>query len=257
MEDIEKPSADIFSTIPKDETATIIIPLYGFLKEQVVPDLTVEVLNVALFRLRSFFHKVSFVFVGEKGRVDDKVLNALVNRKIQRDTKGVEVEAHATYAMYLNEGIRYALENTTSKYFICANPWVMFGKDAIDVLLERINRVDVSVCSGFDLRKDNIPAADFDSHRYNPAQEFIGFDINLFGFTRPVAEQLTIDVNYQTKEYLRFDISQYIHSKAQNVISSQAIPIYSLDIDWSTLEGEDETNADKARFQEKWGFIPS
>jgi hypothetical protein len=253
----ETVSPDIFATIPKEDSVAFVLPLYGFTKDSLVKGLSAESLQVALFRLRSFFHKAYYIFVAEKDRIDERTLNILIGMQVAGNVKGIEVESKSTFGMYLEEGMRYALDNTSSKYIVCASPWIMIGKDSVDVLLERVNRIDVAVCSAFDVKKENVQPADFDSHKFVPVQEFINFDLNLFGFTKQIGDTITFDPRYKTKEMLQQDIFQVLHSRNQNVITSQGVPVYSFDVDWSLIEGKDELDSDREYFKNKWGFYPA
>ena len=262
VKDYEKadvtPESNAFSTVPKEDTCTIIVPLYGYYRDSVIKGLDAEVLRVSLLRLRSFYHKVYYVFVGERGRVDSSVYNVLIGKSMSGNTLGVEVEQNSTYSTYLDEGLKFALERTTSKYFICVNPWLLTGKNTVDTMIERVNKTDIAVCSSYDFRKAGVDAAVFDNYKYNPAREYrdSAFDINFFGFTRPVAEKTVIDVTYRTREYLEQDMFQTFHSKGHNIVISQNMPIYSFEFDWSLLESEEDSEIDKAYFQKKWGFLP-
>ena len=267
---IEEIPKDIFQTIPPSETVTIIVPLYGYFKENVIPELTSEIkydelvngkkversiypLSISLSKIRSFFHKVYYIFVAEQGRVDLNTRNILLGKSMGGNSKGLDIEPYSTYSMYLDEGLKYALEKTDSKYLICINPWIMVTKSTIDQLLERINRIDIEVCSGYNAKKD-VSAEDFEDCKFTPIKEFNNLDINLFAFRRSLAERISIDIDYKTKEMFEKDLQQTFHSKNETVISSQIAPYFHFDVDWTPIEGEEEIAQDKARFLNKWKF---
>ncbi|MHB8483464.1 MAG: hypothetical protein ACYDBV_12150 [Nitrospiria bacterium] len=256
----------ILDSIPKSETVAIVVPLYGMFRDGVIPELTEEfeydgkkstVFQTSMSRLRSYKHKYYYVFVGEKGRVSDSVMHSIMGKNLAGNTRGVEVEQHATYAMYVDEGIRYALENLDSKFIVVAAPWLMLKEESIDSIMAVTNGIGSDVTSGFDLRRDNVSPADFENHVYNPPRRFWGINVNFFGANRSVLESIKIDTGYKTQTYFERDLWQIMQSKGLTSFMFQDIMVYSVDIDWSPLEGTPEREDDKARFLQKWGFAPA
>lgn len=257
------PAPDIFATIPKEETATIIVPLYEMTKDSLVPVITHEMLQVALLRLRSFFHKSYLVFVGESGRTTNEALAVVQGHLAAHNAVYTEIEQFSSFGMYLQAGLKAGLEQTESKYFIFATPWQMVGSSSVDVLLERINRIDIAMCSGFDTRLpvpsigyEGVSPADFDSVKFNPPREFLGIDVNFFGMTKTIADTLQFDPTYSTRSMLQQDLFQVLKSRQSYAAITQQVPIYTFDIDWSPIEDEQAISADKEYFKSKWGFLP-
>jgi len=250
------PKPDIFATIPPEETVAIIIPMYEMTKDGLVPAVNYQMLEVALLRLRSYFHKTFKIFVGEKTRTTDEALGVVQGHLAAKNALLVDTDEFATLGMYIQDGLEAAKQHTTSKYFIVATPWQMVGNASVDVLLERSNKVDVGIVSGFDVRSAGVAPADFDTYKFNPPREFRALDINFWCITRAVADSLVIDPKYQTQEILQRDIFQLMHARGYNVIQSQQAPIYTFAIDWTPAEGEKELAEDKEYFKSKWGFIP-
>ena len=247
-------SQNVVQTIPSEELITFVVPLYGYTKERGLEVLSKELIGAFLYRLRSFLHNSQYVFVAEKNRVNEDILNLIANNIERNRIKIIETESYSYYSDYLKIGLEFASEELKTRYIICASPWIILGKDTVDVLLERINKTDVGVCSAYDVRKDGVNGNELDTHMYSPCFEYRAFDINLFALTKSVADQMIIDPNYKTKKCLESDIYQIMGTKNYNVISSQYAPFYSLDIDWSVLESRDEEKDDKMLFQSKWGY---
>jgi hypothetical protein len=250
------PKPDIFATIPPEETAAIIVPMYEMTKDNLIPAVNYQMLEVALLRLRSYFHKTFKIFVGEKARTTDEALGVVQGYLAAKNALLVDTDDYATLGMYLQDGLDAAMNSTTSKYFIFATPWQMVGNSSVDVLLERSNKVDVGIVSGFDVRSAGVAPADFDEYKFNPPREFRALDLNFWCITRTVADSLKFDPKYQTQKLLERDIFQLMHSRGYNVIQSQQAPMYTFAVDWSVTEGDVETAEDKEYFKSKWGFIP-
>jgi hypothetical protein len=255
------PAPDIFATIPKEQTVTIIVPLYEMVKDGPITVINYQMLEVALLRLRSYFHKSYLVFIGEINRTSNDTLAVVQGHIAAHNTLYSEVEPFSSLGMYLQQGIDVGRTQTDSQYFIFATPWQMIGNHSIDVLLERINRPDVAICSGFDTRLpavhigfNGISPAEFDNVIFNPAREMLGININLFGMTKAIADTIQFDPNYQTRQMLEHDLFQLMKSRSSNVIISQQVPIYTFKFDWSAIEGQDAIAADNTYFQQKWGF---
>lgn len=253
----EGPKPDIFATIPAEETVAIIIPLYEMVKDGLIPAINYQMLEVSLLRLRSYFHKTFKIFVGEKTRTTDEALSIVQGHLAAKNALLVDTDEFATFGMYLQDGLDAAKQHTTSKYFIIATPWQMVGNDSLDVILERVNKIDVGVVSGFDVRGVGVEPGDFDAYKFNPPREFTSLDLNFWGITRAVAEGLQFDLKYQTRQMLERDMFQTLHSRGYNAITSQQAPIYTFNIDWTPLEGDKEKTEDLEHFKSKWGFIPA
>ena len=128
-------------------------------------------------------------------------------------------------------------------------------------MLERLNRGDVSIVSGFDLRtydnngKIGIPADEFNDYKFNPPRAFSGFDWNFWAMNRQTAQMITLDIDYKTHYFFERDMIQQLGQKRFVFESSQFFPIYSFDVDWKLVESETDFFEDGQRFLDKWHFI--
>lgn len=253
MTNQEEASTDIFATIPKEETVCFIVPMYGYIQGYDV--LNSEILQIFLYRLRSFFHQAYYVFVAERETIDKESFSILSGRVMQGNVKVVETEKHSTLSMYFETGLDFAINKMNSNYFVFATPWTVLGKDSVDVAIERVNKTDIGICSGFDVRKDDVKPEDFEAKRYSPAMEYKNFDVNFFAFNRAVAETIKVDTSFLSRDIFGRDIERYIRTRGYIVITSQSVPFYSYDIDWSFIEEEKNRVEDIKRFRDKWGYL--
>jgi len=245
---------NVFKTIENSETATIIVPLYCYTKDNTIKELDDMTFRMAMLKVRSYFHKIYIVFVAEKGNVNSSIMNILMGKKLGGNCLGTEVDTLSTMGMYIEEGITFALEKTNSNYFVVFNPWNMLADDSIDMLLERANKQDIDICSGYDVAKEKVSDIEFETYQFNPVREFQSLDTNLFGFKRSVAERMVVDINYQTKKYLDRDLWQLLKTKGITAISSQAVKYFPFNINWEPIEGNAEVEQDKQYFIKKWGY---
>jgi len=255
--------SDWTGVVPRESKIAVIVPMYGYWSDVEVRELTPETLQVSLLRLLSYKHKVYYIFVGENSRVPADVKHILAGRVAGGNVLSVEVQPFSPFGDYLSEGISTALEETDAQFVVVANPWTIVQKDSLDKLVERINRSDVSIVSGYDLRthesggKIGVPSEEIDSYVFNPPIEIKDFNLNFWGMTRQRAEMLKVDVNFRTHYFLPRDVWQISNQAGLEVISSQFFPIYTLPVDWKNLEEKEEFDADYARFMEKWRFDPA
>lgn len=238
-----------------DSKVAVVIPLYGFWKDTPTEQLTPDVLQVSMSRLLTRKHKAYFIFVGEPERIDEKTWNHVIKHIQAGNTLGCEVEAFANYSKYVTAGINKAMTETDAEYIVMFNPWNILHEDSLDVLLERINRRDVGIASAYDVRGEVEPEF-FDDYKISLPKEERDFNFNFWGFTRAVASEVRFDEGYKTHYFLPRDFWNEIGRKSNEVIVSQFIPIYSLDLDWTLLEDLADYEADKAYFTKKWGFAP-
>lgn len=247
---------DILSTVPPDQTVAIIIPLYGYWKDLANSELNLDVLKYTLSRATSFHNKIYFLFPCEAPRLDNEVKNYLVGKQLAGNAVGVEVEPFATYADYVNEGIEFALEETDARFLIVMNPWIAVREGGLDRMLNLLNRADVSACSGYDMRKKNLPDTELDTYEFNPPQDTVGFDINFFGITRPVADMMRFDIGYRSTAFLSRDFYEEMRRNGYSLLLTEQIPFYSFPVSWKDLEDPGDFAQDKQKFNEKWRFDP-
>lgn len=256
-------NSDWVGTVPPEAKVAVIIPLYGYWSELPVPQMTAQVLQVLLLRLKCYRNKMYFIFVGESNRLEKDVRDIIAGKKLGGDTRAIAVEAYASYNEYIVEGLNAILEDTDSQFVLVANPWIMLKDGVVDEMVERLNRKDVGIVSGFDTRSYKhaggigIPAEQLDTYQFNPPVEDNAFDWNFWGMTRQTAEMFKLDPEYQTHYFSSVDSWAYQFSAGMTVITSQFLPFYSFDIDWKLLESEEDFQKDYQRFLTKWKFDPS
>ena len=262
MSDI--PGTDFISTIPPDETVSVIVPLHGLTQEQAVGGLNVQTLTATLSRLSSAKNKIYLFFVGEGENLASGVIEAISGYLTAHNAVAVNVPTGSTLGYYINVGVKEAIAQTKSKFFVVVTPYQMLGEHSIDILLEGLNKGNIGVLSGFDLAKkcsaigynEPITAEQFDAFQFNPARSFNGININFFGLSRPMAELLSIDETYKTNELLQQDAFYGLRGRVTMAIH-QGIPTYSFTLDWSGVETPEVIGADSAYFLKKWGFSPT
>lgn len=252
-------------TIPSETKIAVVLPMYGFWSDVEVQELTAQVLQTSLFRLKTEQNKLYFIFVAENSRTTQDIRNIVIGKKQGGNVLAIDIEPFSTYGQYLEEGLDIAKTETDAKFIVVVNPWTIVRNNSIDALIERINKSDVSVVSGFDLRTfqdtgrglNGVPASDLDTFGFNPPIELRDFECNFWGLTKQMAEILTIDPEYKTHYFLARDVWQTSFQRGLEVISSQFFPVYTLPVDWTTLETREDFEHDKKRFMEKWKFDPN
>jgi hypothetical protein len=111
------------------------------------------------------------------------------------------------------------------------------------------------IVSGFDV-KEKVQPESFDEYIASFPNEDKAMNIDFIGMPRAGADMLKIDCDIKTKRFTEKDIWQRMYRNGYGVITSQRIPIYSFDIDWTYLESDEMFNTDKEAFIKKWGFNP-
>lgn len=242
------------SSTPQSKCA-VIVPLYGFWSDAPTEQMTAEVLQVALSRLKSTNHHLYLLFVCEWQRTPPEIQNIIAGYQKGGNAMYVESRPFTTYSEYVYEGLQSGLETTDARFLMVFNPWIMIREDGIDQMIERTNRGDVGIVSGYET-KTLIEAKDFDIHKFNLPKEDRDLHLNFLCMTRQFAEIISFDEEYKTHYFLARDWWQSMYSKGFEVISSQFIPVYSFDVDWSLIEDIDWYEQDKKHFIEKWKFDP-
>ena len=247
---------DYISTVPPDQTVAIIIPLYGYWKDVTAPELNLDVLKYVLSRIKSYHNKTYFLFPCETQRLSPEIKNYLLGLQLGGNALGVDVEQYSTYSDYINEGILFALEETDSQVLLIINPWIAVKPGSIDKMIQTLNRPDVAICSGFDLRKDGVTDDEADTYVYNPPQDLVGLDLNFVGMKRQVAEMIKIDTTYKTPSFLSRDFFEEAARAHIPALLTQHLLFYSFEVSWSELEDPGDFDYDHSRFLEKWRFEP-
>lgn len=257
-----KTQTDWTELIPKEETAAIIVPLFGYFKDSPVQQFTVKSLQYSLSRVHTSNLKSYIIFVAESDRIPLEIQQFLVTNYSAGNIKGAHVDRDSSYIEYIEEGIDVALNETDAKFIVVVNPWISIREGEIDNMLERLNKGDVSIVSGFDLKtyKNNgtvgIPAEEFDTFVFNPPQASPGFNWNFWAMMRQTAQMITLDIDYKTHYFFERDMIQQFGQKGFIFEQNQNFPIYSFDVDWKLVEPEAEFFEDGQRFLDKWHFSP-
>lgn len=247
---------DNFMTVTAKSKVAVIVPLYGYWRDDEQAQLTPEVLKVVLDRIYSSVHQIYMIYTAEPERIPQNIANILLGRVKGGNAKGIKISKGGSYGEYVREGMDYALEETEAQYILIVNPWVMIQQGGIDTLIDRLNHGDdAKIISGYDLRNFLDPER-FEEFKAQIPKEERDITFNLAGMTRQIAEMITLDENFHTHKYVERDLWQSMYTKGFEVITSQRIPIFSFEVDWKLYEPEDLVGQDKSHFLEKWGFDP-
>lgn len=233
----------------------VVIPLYGFWKDSPDSQLVADVLQVALSRLRSSVHHMYFLFVGEAERLPKEVISVIAGHTAAGNTRGVFVPSFCSYGEYMKEGLAAALEDTDAPFVLFFNPWIVLKQDSVDQLIERVNRRDVAIASAYNVNH-LVDAGQFDEYKIDLPTEERDLNLNFFGLTRQMAELINMDENLQSHYFIARDLWQNMFNRGFEVISSQFIPVYHFEPEWSALETVEQYEEDKQYFIKKWGFEP-
>jgi hypothetical protein len=243
--------------VPDDVTASLIIPLYGFWKDANGEQLTMDILKFSLYRVVTSHVKQYVIFVGEMDRLPEDIKRVVSSKAAGGNVGFVDVPKGTPYAMYVKRGIDFALGNTKSRYILVYNPWIVIRHGSMDSICERLNKEDVTILSSYDLQ-GTIDPKDFDSWTAPLGySEIRDMNPNLWGIIRPMAEMIEIDPNFKTHYFFGRDLWQQSFIRGYEVITSQLIPSYSLQVDWSLIEDIDQFEDDRKYFVKKWNYDPS
>ncbi len=233
----------------------VVVPLYGYWTDGKSDQLNAETLRLSLDRAYSSVHQVYFIFVAEVGRLDKNVSNALVKYERGGNCKGVAMRRGDTYADYVREGFKVALEETNAEFIVNINPWLLFQHNGLDILIDRVNREDIKVACGYDLRGVVEPEA-FDNQIFQIPSELHLMSLDFMCMKRLTAEMVPFDQKYKTHYFLSRDVWQGLFNKGFLSITSQRVPIFTFEVDWKELESVEDFEADKAYFISKHRFDP-
>jgi hypothetical protein len=250
-----KRSLDNFiSTVSKSKIA-VIVPLIGYWSDIKDNQLDLDVLKTVVNRIYSQAHELSIIFVADEKRLPKKILNYIGVNSFAGNVMGVSVEKGSCYSEYIEEGMDAAIETIDARFIMVVNPWVMLQEHSIDEMANRLNRSDVMVVSGYNIRNEIKPEM-FDEKIFAIPQETKDINMDFVGINRVCAEMAKIDTSIRTKKYTEKDLWQTIYRKGYEVIVSQRIPIYVFDIDMKEIESKMDYQSDKEVFTSKWGFNP-
>jgi hypothetical protein len=234
----------------------VIVPLYGFWQD--IPDnfLDEEVLDAALYRCRSYNHASYVLLPAEPQRISQPVAEVLRQRNVRGNFKGITMPLNSGYGDYIREGMRVALKETDAAYIVIQNPWVVLQDHSIDQLIDRVNVADnAPVICGYDMRT-HIKDEEFLTYKPNVPRESYFLSLDFVGMPRYIADYVAFDTAMQTQPYLERDFFMQVSQKGFSVVSSERVPIFSLDVGWKEYFDPDEYAGDEALFLKKWKFIP-
>lgn len=233
----------------------VIVPLYGYWSDS-DNGLGAETLLASMDRINSSTHQIYTIIVADPNKITKPVADVIISKAQAGNTKCIPVPSGACYSEYIKEGIAYAQDETDARFFVIVNPWVMLQDYSIDKLIDRLNRGDsAKIICGFDVHA-KIDSYDFLGYSVMAPKEQREINSDLMGFDRLSLEMLNIDGLLKTKSFMEFDIWQTMFSKGFDVITSEALPIFSFDLDWSLIENAGMVEEDRQKFINKWGFNP-
>src|SRR5258708_15775484 len=90
---------EVFSSLPQGTRAGVVVPLFGFWADAPTEQMTAEVLQLALSRLKSKEAKLYFVFVCELARLPQDVATLLTAYQAAGNSIIIEPKP-PTYASY-------------------------------------------------------------------------------------------------------------------------------------------------------------
>lgn len=245
---------DKFVAATAKSKVAIVVPLYGYWDDAELEQFNAETLKYTLDRAYSSVHQLYIFFVADPTRVPIPVANIVAGKIQGGNAIGVPVDSKANYADYIRAGFDAALK-TQAEYIININPWVLIQHNGLDILVDRINRDDAKVVSGFDI-KHVVDAPGFDQVTFQIPKEERNINLDLFGMKRYAAELMKFDTRFKTHAFLARDTWQLTFNQGFESISSQRIPMFSFEVDWTELEKVSDFDADKAYFLEKWHYDP-
>lgn len=246
---------DFVNKTAKSKVA-VVVPLFGYWKDAPSDQLNQLTLKLTLDRMYSSVHHVYYVFVSEAPRLPADVASVLVAKNAGGNAQGVLItKKGATYADYLREGIRAALESTDAAFVVGVNPWVLAQHNGLDILVDRVNVDDAKIVSGFDVR-GVIRSEAFDTQSFQLPKEERDMSFDFFGMRRSTAELILIDDSYKTHGFLARDFWQSMYKEGFECITTQRVPIFPFDVDWAELESSADFEADRQHFISKWRFDP-
>jgi hypothetical protein len=251
MTPIEKTLESFISKTEKSKIA-VVIPMFGYWKESYqLDELT---LKATLSRIYSHIHQIYLLFLVDEdsNRTPMRVASMMAGKYKGGNCAIIPVKKGSGYGEYLRIGIQKAIA-TNSQYIVVANPWIQISTNGIDILVDRINRNDAYIVSGFDCKGKIDPGA-FDKQIYNLPDEFRGIDINLFGMKKTTAEIISFDEGFKTHYFIGRDAWQTVFTKGFESIITQRVPIFSFDVDWTEFESAVQFKQDENYFISKWKY---
>lgn len=246
---------DHYMSVTSKSKVAVIIPLYGYWKDASTEQLTKETLKLCIDRITSSIHQVYIIFVGEMKRISDDVGNVVAGHCTAGNARFVRVPEGSNYADFIRAGFDALKDGIDAQFVVNINPWLVFQYDGIDIIIDRINRDDAKIVSGFDLR-GLVEPNQFNTYHANIPKEERDLCINMFGLKTAMIDLLQLDPKYTTHYFIGRDMWQRMYTQGFEVITSQKIPIFTFKVDWDGLDTVGDFEVDKAYFISKWGFDP-
>ena len=233
----------------------VIVPLYGYWGDSETQQFNVDTLTIALDRVYSLSHQVYILFVADEKRLQKEVGNVIMKHIKAGNSRAISVDEGASYADYVRAGIACAMDETNSDYLVMINPWIVLQHNSIDMIVDRVNREDIKIACGYDI-KGLIDSEGFDTYSAQVPAEERNIDLDFIAMKRSTVSTINIDTNYKTCQFLERDMWQEMFVKGYEAIVSQRIPIFSFDVDWKALVDIADFESDKAYFISKWKYNP-
>jgi len=244
---------NFMKTVAKSKIA-VIIPLYGYWSDLGEDNpLNITLFKEVMDRVYSSAHEMFSIIVAEDKRLSSEVYSSIAAKATAGVYKGISVPTSSTYADYVRAGLDAAYTDTDARFFIVLNPWVLIQHNAIDNLIDRINRGDAKIVSGADV-KGILDADNFDAKIFNTPAEQLELNADFWGLDRQTYECISLDTNLNTSKYFSRDIWNSLYRRNMPIISTQRIPIYAFELNWENFEAPKYVETDRELFIAKWGF---
>lgn len=245
-----------FVGVASKSNVAVIVPLFGYWEDTKQKQLDGKVLSIVLDRLYSRNHSLMLYILGETDRTPKDVAQTLIAKGVAGNLQGVEMPEGSSYAEYIRKGLDVAINESKASYFIIINPWLLIQHGGVDVLIERTNVNDgAKIICGYDVKRDIKPEG-FEQYSPQVPKELRGLSFDFCCMTRQSAETFILDTNLKTHQFLERDAWQTAFSKGFEAVSSQRVPIFTFDVDWSDLESREDFADDEQYFITKWKYDP-
>lgn len=254
---------DTFIARTAPSKVAIVVPLFGYWNTVPNNELNEKLLRLTLKQLHSQNHALYFFFVAEAAKTSNELANELTVLAHAGNVKGVSIPSGSSYGDYVREGLHVARTETEAAFFVVFDPRSIVQKNAIDVLIDRVNSSDeAKMVSGYDIA-DTIHAdteedfmATFEAYHNPTPKEERAIDFSFMGVARYTLEMILLDENFRTPGYMQYDIWQQLFKMGFEAITSQQIPIYLIPENMKMYEKAEARELDRVYFTSKWGFAP-
>lgn len=247
---------DAFIGVTGQSKVTVVLPMFGYWSDSEVQQFDEQTLKLTLDRIYSRTHQLYVLFVADEKRLTKEVANVIVGYSQAGNAKGITVKTSASYTDYLRAGLSAAMDETKCDYVVVVNPWTLLQHNAIDMIVDRVNREDVKIACGYDIKQILNPEQFMKGYTVDTPKEERNISFNFICFKRALAEMIKVDTEFKTHDFFERDLWQSCFSQGFESIVSQKIPIFTFDVDWELLEKPAAVEADRLYFTKKWGYTP-